>query len=120
MEGEALKLPASRLPSLDRLRALKPPKPKRWDWAAIGVLLAGVVLTGANLLLAGGGEGGAPAPAGVSMLFVFLQLVVACAGLVVLGKTAKEGTGLGNLAAIGAMFVGLGGVMLAAALWAMA
>lgn len=117
MEGEALKLPASRLPSLDRLRALKPPKPKRWDWAAIGVLLTGVVLTGANLLLARGDE---PAPAGVSMLFVFLQLVVACAGLMVLGKTAKEGTGLGNLAAIGAMFVGLGGVMLAAALWAMA
>ncbi|HEX9668084.1 MAG TPA: hypothetical protein VGC93_01250 [Thermoanaerobaculia bacterium] len=117
MEGEALKLPASRLPSLDRLRALKPPKPERWDWAAIGILLAGLVLTGANLLLTRGGE---PAPAGVAMLFVFLQLVVACAGLLVLGKTAKEGTGLGNLAAIGAMFVGLGGVMLAAALWAMA
>ncbi|HEX5759630.1 MAG TPA: hypothetical protein VF121_10580 [Thermoanaerobaculia bacterium] len=108
-----------RLPALDRLRALRPtlPRPARWDWAALGILLAGLVLTGANLLLARGDE---PAPAGVAMLFVFLHLAVACGGLLALGKTAKEGTGLGNLAAVGAMFVGLGGVMLASALWAMA
>jgi hypothetical protein len=34
-----------------------------------------------------------------------------------LGKTSKEGTIWGNLAAIGGMFVGLSGVLLAAALW---
>lgn len=120
MGGEAL--PAGRLPSFDKLRARLPalPRPTRWDWVALGTLLAGLVLTGANLLLARAGEPGEPAPAGVAMLFVFLQLAVACAGLLALGKTAKEGTGLGNLAAVAAMFVGLGGVMLAAALWAMA
>jgi hypothetical protein len=34
-----------------------------------------------------------------------------------LGKTAKEGTIWGNLAAIGGMFIGVSGVLLAAALW---
>jgi hypothetical protein len=37
-----------------------------------------------------------------------------------LGKTAKEGTGWGNFASIAGTFVGMGGVLLAAALWAAA
>ncbi len=117
MGGEALKLSAPRLPSL---RALKLPRPARWDWVAIGILAAGAALVAANLLVARAGRPGEPAPAALTMLFVFLQLGIATGGLLALGKTAKEGTGLGNFAAVAALFLGMGGVMLAAALWAMA
>jgi hypothetical protein len=120
MGGEALKLPLPRLPSLQALKALRPPRPALWDWVAIAILVAGVLLVAANLLVARGGEPGAPAPAALTMLFVFVQLAVSTGGLLVLGKTAKEGTGLGNFAAVAAMLLGIGGVMLAAALWAMA
>jgi hypothetical protein len=122
MGGEALKLPVPRLPSLQALRSLRPrlPRPALWDWVAIAILVGSVVLVGANLLVARGGRPGEPAPAALTMLFVFLQLAVATAGLLVLGKTAKEGTGVGNFAAIAALLLGIGGVMLAAALWAMA
>ena len=41
-------------------------------------------------------------------------------GLLILGKTAKEGTWWGNLAAVGTMFVGMSGMLLAAAIWATA
>ena len=117
MGGEALKLPVPRLASL---RSLKLPRPARWDWVAIAILGAGAALVVGNLLIAGGGQPGEPAPAALTMLFVFLQLGIATGGLLVLGKTAKEGTGLGNFAAVAALLLGMGGVMLAAALWAMA
>ena len=122
MGGEALKLPVPRLPSLQALRSLRPrlPHPARWDWVALAILVGGVALIAANLLVARGGGPGEPAPAALTMTFVFLQLAVATAGLLVLGKTAKEGTGVGNFAAIAALLLGIGGVMLAAALWAMA
>jgi hypothetical protein len=38
----------------------------------------------------------------------------------VLGKTAKEGTIWGNLFAVGACVVGMSGVLLASAMWALA
>lgn len=106
MEGKALKLPAFKLPKI----AL--PRPTRWDFFAIGALVLGLVLTGANLAAAGNKA--------LTPLFITGQLVVCCGGLLLLGKTAKEGTWWGNLASIGAMLVGMSGVLLAAALWAVA
>ncbi len=51
---------------------------------------------------------------------MFVHLVVCCGGLMLLGKTAKEGTWWGNLAAVGTMFVGMSGMLVAAAVWATA
>lgn len=98
---EALKLPALKMPEL--------PRPTRWDFFAIGALLLAVVLAGATVSL--------PRLANV---FMFVQLAVACGGLMLLGKTAKEGTWWGNLAAVGALMLGMGGMLLAAAMWAAA
>lgn len=98
---EALKLPAFKMPEL--------PRPTRWDFFAFGALLAAVVLAGATISL--------PRLANV---FMFVQLAVACGGLMLLGKTAKEGTWWGNLAAVGALMLGMGGMLLAAAMWAAA
>lgn len=114
MEGQALKLPSLKLPKFEV------PRPTRWDFFAIGALLLGLVLTGANLAVANAKAPGEPFPAGLTPLFITGQLVVCCGGLLLLGKTAKEGTWWGNLASIGAMLVGMSGVMLAAALWAVA
>ena len=50
--------------------------------------------------------------------FVLVQMAVCLGRLMVLGKTAKEGTIHGNLFSVGGMMIGLGGVLLAAALWA--
>jgi hypothetical protein len=112
--GVALKMPAFKLPKI------KLPRPKSWDWFAIGTLLLGTVLTGANLFLGLKKEPGEPFPSGWTAFFVFIQLAVACAGLMLLGKTAKEGTAWGNAAALIATFVGISGVLLAAAFWAAA
>ena len=106
MEGKALKLPSFKLPKIEL------PRPARWDFFAIGALALGLVLTGANLAAASNKA--------LTPLFITAQLVVCCGGLMLLGKTAKEGTWWGNLASIGAMLVGMSGVMLAAALWAVA
>lgn len=108
----SLKLP--KLPKIDL------PRPARWDFIAIGTLLAGVALVAVNLLMAGRKAPGAPFPSAAAILFMLIHLVVSCAGLMLLGKTAKEGTWWGNLAALAAMFVGMSGVLLAAALWATA
>jgi hypothetical protein len=112
MEGEALKLPSFKLPQL--------PRPARWDWFAAGALLLGFLFIGINLSIAFSKPPDRPFPSGLLPLFVFGGLVVSCGGLLLLGKTAKEGTGWGNLFSILAMLVGMGGVLLAAALWAAA
>lgn len=98
---EALKLPAFKLPDL--------PRPTRWDLYAMGALLVGVVLAIATI-----------AQPKLATALILVQLIVACGGLMLLGKTAKEGTWWGNLAAIGAMFAGMAGMLLAAAIWAAA
>lgn len=98
---EALKLPSLKLPDL--------PRPTRWDLFAMGALLLGVILSGATV-----------AQPRLATGLMFVQLIVACGGLMLLGKTAKEGTWWGNLAAVGAMLVGMGGMLLAAAMWAAA
>jgi hypothetical protein len=94
-------------------------KPQRWDLVALAVVIAGAVLTGVNLMIARGTEQGAISGAATAA-FVTLQLGVCILGLMVLGKTAKEGTIWGNLFAVGACFVGMSGVLLASALWALA
>ena len=94
-------------------------KPKRWDFIAFGVLAVAFVLSGANLHLAlRQGEGAISG--GITGAFVTIQLVLCLAGLMVLGKTAKEGTIWGNLFAVGACVAGMSGVLLASALWALA
>lgn len=98
MGGEALKL------------KLDLPRPKLWDLIAAAVAVSGVMLAGANIQ-----GGGAPGRTG---FFAFAQLAVCLGSLMVLGKTAKQGTIWGNLAAVAGMFVGMSGVLLAAALWA--
>ena len=112
--GEALKMPSFKLPKIEL------PRPTRWDWFALGALLLGLILVGANLAAAFTKPEGAPFPSGLTPLFVLGHLVVACGSLMLLGKTAKEGTGWGNFASIAGTFVGMSGVLLAAALWAAA
>jgi hypothetical protein len=113
MEGEALKLPRFKMPDWKAI-----PRPTRWDWLAGAVLALGVVLAAADLAIAHKKPGGDPFPSGATALFVFGQLAVALVGLMLLGKTAKEGTGWGNLFSLLALFLGMGGVLLAGALWA--
>ena len=105
MGGEALKL------------KLALPKLARWDLVAVGLLALGAVLMGANWQVAQARAAGA---GGLTALFVFAQLLVSIGSLFVLGKTAEQGTFWGNVAAVGGMFAGMGGVLLAAALWAAA
>src|SRR5437868_4449390 len=109
--GEALKAPrASRfkLPSLER--------PTRWDLITVAVLVVGFVLMGANFAVVHHKKPEEPFPGGLTALFCFAQLAVSLVGLMLLGKTAKEGTWWGNIAAILAMLVGMGGILLASAL----
>ncbi len=95
---------ALKLPKLSDL-----PRPTYWDFLAIGALLVAVILSGAT-----------KAMPRIASMMMFVQLIIACGGLMLLGKTAKEGTWWGNLAAVGAMLAGMGGVLLAAAMWAAA
>jgi hypothetical protein len=94
-------------------------KPKRWDLIALAILVVTVLLQGANLNLAlRDGQGAISST--LTAAFVTLQLVLCLVGLMVLGKTAKEGTIWGNLFAVGACVLGMSGVLLASALWALA
>lgn len=112
-EETAAKPRGLKLPQIDIV------KPKPWDFIALAVLGVGVVLTGVNLMMARATEEGAIS-GGATAAFVTLQLLICFAGLMVLGKTAKEGTIWGNLLAVGACLVGMSGVLLASTLWALA
>ena len=109
MGEEALKLPKLDLP-----------KPKKWDVAALGLCAAGVALVGANLMMVRGQPPGSSISSTATSLFVVAQIAVSLGALFVLGKTAKEGTIWGNLLAVAGLFLGMSGVLLAAALWAAA
>ncbi len=102
------------------LKLPKLPRPTRWDLYAIGVFALGVILAAVNLGIGLNKPVGEPYPSGLTALFVFGQLAVSCGGLMLLGKTSKEGTGWGNAASLLATFLGIVGVLLAAALWAAA
>lgn len=94
-------------------------KPKPWDLIALAVLAVGGVLSGVNVMLALKNEQSSIS-GGATAVFVVVQLVICLVGLLVLGKTAKEGTIWGNLFSVGACLVGMSGVLLASALWALA
>jgi len=115
MEGEALKLPRFKLPAWREIT-----RPTRWDLAAAAALALGAILIVADLTVAHRKPIGEPFPNGATSLFVFGQLAVSMVGLMLLGKTAKEGTWWGNLFSLLALFTGMGGVLLAGALWAAA
>lgn len=91
------------------------PRPKKWDLVAAGLALLTVLAAAANVSTAH--TAGGPIGSGATALFVGTQLLLASVCLLVLGKTAKEGTLWGNLAAIVGMLLGISGVLLAAAMW---
>ena len=99
---------------------LEIPKPKLWDFVALAVAVVGLVACGVNLAASGIATPGATVSTPLTLLFMAVGLAVCTVSLLVLGKTAKEGTIHGNLFALAGMMVGLGGSMLAAALWAVA
>ena len=93
------------------------PKPKKWDLFALAVLALAAVLAAVNWRTARAQLPGVSPSDGFTSLVVMVQLALCTVSLLILGKTAKEGTIWGNLAAVGGMFAGLSGVLLAAALW---
>lgn len=96
------------------------PRPKKWDFSAFLVLIVSTLLAGANLQAALGQAPGQSISTWLTATMVLGQLVLASLALFVLGKTAKEGTIWGNLLSIAAMMAGVGGFLLATALWATA
>ncbi len=111
MGGAVLKLPSIKI---------EVPRPRLWDLVTGVVLVIGCVLCVMNWMAAQGKAPGTSLSSDLTLRFVLLQLAVCMVSLMLLGKTAKAGTIWGNLAALGGMFVGMSGVLLAAALWAAA
>lgn len=107
---------SEKLPSIK----LNVPKPKLWDLITGAVVVAGCLLFALNWNAAQGKPPGTSLSGELTLRFVLLQLLICLSSLMLLGRTAKQGTIWGNLAAVGGMFVGLSGVLLAAALWAAA
>jgi len=99
---------------------LEIPRPKPWDLAALAAVVIGVAAAIANLMTSGMTQPGSFVSTPLTMLFVALQLVVCLGSLMILGKTAKEGTIHGNLLSVTGMLIGLTGILLAAAIWAAA
>lgn len=96
---------------------LEIPRPKPWDLVALAAVATGIAAAVANLVTSGMTQPGSFVSTPLTVLFVLLQLAVCLGSLLLLGKTAKEGTIHGNLLAVTGMFVGLTGVLLAAAIW---
>lgn len=96
------------------------PKPKKWDFVSLIVVAVSVAAIGANLNAPGIGEAGGAISTTMSLGFFLVQLGICIGSVMLLGKTAKEGTIHGNLGSIGGMSLGILGMMLAAALWAAA
>ena len=93
------------------------PKPKKWDLVAFAAVGAAGALAAFNLMSSQAQPPGVSLSGGFTLLVVLAQLAVSSVSLLILGKTAKEGTIWGNLAAVGGMLAGVSGVLLAAALW---
>ena len=93
------------------------PKPKKWDLFALAVLVLAIVLAAVSWSAARAQLPGAAPSSSFTSIVALAQLAIGSISLMLLGKTAHEGTLWGNLAAVGGMFAGLSGVLLAAALW---
>jgi hypothetical protein len=93
------------------------PKPKTWDLVAVAIVVIAGVAAAVNWMAAQKQAPGTSLSGGFTLAFVLAQLALGSISLLVLGKTAAEGTLWGNLAAVGGMLVGLSGVLLATALW---
>ncbi|MFQ5527997.1 MAG: hypothetical protein ACE5GX_17280 [Thermoanaerobaculia bacterium] len=111
MGEDAIKLP---------LLGWELPRPAKWDLVAVLVLVGSVLLAGLNLRTALGQPAGDSITGTMTAGMVVAQLVLTSLALLVLGKTAKEGTLWGNLASVAALLAGVSGVLLATALWAIA
>ncbi len=92
------------------------PKPKFWDWVAIAVAVVSVFVAIWGLAAARSLAPGTSFSSWLVGLWTMAQLAISIVGLLVLGKTAKEGTIHGNIAAVVASLLGLNGIFLAAAL----
>ena len=118
-----LPIPQPAPPAKEEALALKLPKvqlgprPRKWDLIAAAVLLLAVALAAASWLAARAQAPGVSPSSGFTTLVALAQLAICTLSVLLLGKTAQEGTLWGNLAAVGGMFAGLSGVLLAAALW---
>lgn len=99
---------------------LEIPRPKPWDLVALIGVVLGLGAIAANLAMSGLAEPGRPVSTPLSVAFVILHLAICLGSLMLLGKTVKEGTIHGNLLSVAGVFIGLGGAMLAAAIWAAA
>ena len=93
------------------------PKPTLWDVVAAAVAAIALVVAAVNWMAVQKQPPAASLDWGITLAFVLGQTALGSISLLVLGKTAKEGTIWGNLAAVGGMFLGLSGVLLATALW---
>ncbi len=93
------------------------PKPKKWDLCALAVLLLAVVLAAISWRTARAQLPGVSPSSSFTSMVALVQLAIGSVSLLLLGKTVEDGTLWGNLAAVGGMFAGLSGVLLAAALW---
>ena len=96
---------------------LEIPKPRPWDLVALVVVILALVATAANIKASGITQAGTTPATGLTLVFVTVHFVIGLGSLMLLGKTAKEGTIHGNLLSITGMLLGLSGVLLAAALW---
>lgn len=92
------------------------PKPRFWDFVAIGLLVLAVLIAGWTRMAAANLAPGEDISAWLSGTWAALQLALSIGSLMVLGKTAKEGTIHGILAAVLGCLMGLNGLFLAAAL----
>jgi hypothetical protein len=95
-------------------------KPRMWDLVAIGLFGIGFVIAAAGMGKALTSAAASQISSGAMIALAWVQAAICLGSLLILGKTAKEGTIWGNLAAVAGMFVGMSGVLLAAALWAAA
>ena len=93
------------------------PKPKAWDLIALVVLVVAAAAAVFNWLASQKTAPGVSLSGNTTLAFVLAQAAIGSISLMVLGKTAKEGTLWGNLAALGGLMAGLSGILLAAALW---
>lgn len=95
-------------------------KPTLWDILSIALVAFGGAAAALNWRVATSLGPGDALSTSAASLFALTQLGVCVACLTLLGKTAKQGTVLGDLAAALGILVGIGGSLLAATLWAAA